>query len=102
MRTQRETTTQTRQGIRIFTVLTGLTVLLILAWHIIDVFFAVGVPTYDLVLGAALFGVFLGGIYPGFLGRQSLGGTVAAWIGGSLPLGIALGLSAAYLIWVLG
>lgn len=107
MRTHGETTKETRQGIRIFTVLTGMTAAGTLAWHFVKMFVGGGdlgvvATNQDYVLAAALFGVFLGGIYPGFLGRQSLGGTVAMWVCASLPLGTMLGLSVAYIIWLLG
>lgn len=94
------TSNPTRQGIRIFTVLTGLTFLGILAWHFVRLFFNAGAVAEDFVLAAALFGVFLGGIYPSFLGKQSFGPLVATWVGASVPLGTMLGLCVAYVIWV--
>lgn len=100
MPAQYQATEPTRQGIQIFTVLTGITVIGILAWHFIRLLVNASAPSQDFILIAALFGVFLGGIYPGFLGKQRLGGLVTTWICASLPLAVFLGLTTAYLIWI--
>lgn len=88
----------TRQGIRIFTMLTGIAILGILLWHILNYAVRSAASAQDYVLVAALFGVFLGGIYPGYAKNASLGRICVVWIGASVVLGTLFGLVTGYLV----